>query len=198
MIGAMTQAPDTPSSDLKPWIVKASREVIRDPWIKVRADDCLTAEGVEVSPYYVLDYPDWIQVVALDDEDHVILIEQYRHGIQAVSLELPAGGIDPEDPSPLAAGVRELEEETGYVGGEWRYLGRLSPNPATHSNFCHTVLAQGVRPGGRLLDDPTEKIKVLRVPVQEAARLSLDGSILNAMQIASLVIALGAIGQWNP
>jgi len=194
----MTNPSDPPSPDLKPWIVKASREVIRDRWLKVRADDCITAEGIEVAPYYVLDYPDWIHVVALDEEDHVILVEQYRHGIRAMSLELPAGGIDPGDPSPLAAAARELEEETGYVGADWRYLGRLSPNPATHGNFCHTALAQGVRPGGRPLNDPTERIRVVRVPVREAVRLSLDGGILNAMQIASLVVALSAIGKWNP
>lgn len=194
----MTSTSDNRSADLKPWTVKASREVIRDRWIGLRADDCVTAEGTKVAPYYVLDYPDWVQVVALDDEDHVILVEQYRHGIQAMSLELPAGAIDRNDSSPLAAAARELEEETGYVGDHWRYFGRLSPNPATHTNFCHTVLAQGVRSEGKLLKDPTEQIKVVRVPVPEAVRLATNGAILNAMQVASLVLALSAIGKWKP
>lgn len=194
----MANPPDSASADLKPWIVTASRDVIRDRWIGLRADDCRTAEGTVIAPYYVLDYPDWVQVVALDDEDHVILVEQYRHAFGGLTLELPAGAIDAHDPSPLAAGARELEEETGYVGQTWRSFGKLSPNPATHTNFCHTVLAQGVRPGGRRLGDPTEQIRVVRMPVREAIRLATEGGLVNAMQVASLALTLSAIGRWNP
>jgi 8-oxo-dGDP phosphatase len=183
--------------ELKPWTVKTSRDVIRDRWIKLRADDCMTAEGAEVAPYYVLEYPDWVHVVALDDEDHIILVEQYRHAFGGLSLEVPAGAIDREDSSPLAAAARELEEETGYVAEHWRYFGKHSPNPATHTNFCHTVLAQGVRLSGKKLNDPTEQIKVLRVPVQDVIRLAANGTITNAMQIASLAIALSTIGKWS-
>lgn len=193
----MTAASDSPSAELKPWTVKSSRDVIRDRWVKLRADDCVTAEGVEVAPYYVLEYPDWVQVVALDEEDHLILVEQYRHAYGGLSLEVPAGAIDPEDSSPVAAAARELEEETGYVAERWLSFGKHSPNPATHTNFCHTVLAQGVRLSGTRLNDPTEQIKVVRVPVRDATRLAADGTLTNAMQIASLAIALSAIGKWS-
>jgi 8-oxo-dGTP pyrophosphatase MutT (NUDIX family) len=172
--------------------------VIRDRWVKLRSDDCVTAEGVEVAPYYVLEYPDWVHVVALDDEDHIILVQQYRHGYGGISLEVPAGAIDREDPSPVEAAAREFEEETGYVAEQWRYFGKHSPNPATHTNFCHTVLAQGARQNGQKLNDPTEQIKVVRMPVQEAVRHACDGTIVNAPQVASLAIALSAIGKWNP
>jgi 8-oxo-dGTP pyrophosphatase MutT (NUDIX family) len=184
--------------EIKPWTVKTSRDVIRDRWVKLRADDCVTADGVEVAPYYVLEYPDWVHVVALDDEDHIILVKQYRHAFGGISLEVPAGAIDQEDLSPLAAAARELEEETGYVAEHWRSFGKHSPNPATHTNFCHTVLAQGARLSGKTLNDPTEQIKVVRVPVQDACRLAADGTLTNAMQIASLAIALTAIGKWSP
>ncbi|EIM29257.1 NUDIX hydrolase [Microvirga lotononidis] len=193
----MTTGPDPSSTDLKPWTVSRSRDVIRDRWVTLRADDCVTAEGVEIAPYYVLEYPDWVHVIAIDDEDHLVLIEQYRHAFGGLSLEVPAGAIDREDPSVLAAAARELEEETGYVAERWRSLGKHSPNPATHTNSCHTVLALGARPVGRKLNDPTEQIKVVRVPVGDAARLAADGTLTNAMQIASLAIALGAIGKWH-
>jgi 8-oxo-dGTP pyrophosphatase MutT (NUDIX family) len=193
----MTFPPDASSQEPKPWTVKNSRVVIRDRWVKLRADDCMTAEGAEISPYYVLEYPDWVHIVALDDADHVVLVEQYRHGFGDLSLEVPAGAIDREDPSVLAAAARELEEETGYVAEQWRSFGKHSPNPATHTNFCHTVLALGARPSGRKLNDPTEQIKVVRVPVRDAARLAAEGTLTNAMQIASLAIALSAIGKWS-
>lgn len=86
--------------------------VLRDRWISVHADDCVTAEGVEISPYYVLEYPDWVNVVALDEYDHVLLIRQYRHGLGRISLELPCGGAEPGE-STLDAARRELLEETG-------------------------------------------------------------------------------------
>ncbi|MGO4524450.1 NUDIX hydrolase [Microvirga sp. 2MCAF35] len=193
----MTSSSDPSSPQPKPWTVTNSRDVIRDRWITLRADDCVTDDGAEIAPYYVLEYPDWVHVVALDDEDHVILVEQYRHGFGGLSLEVPAGAIDREDPSVLAAAARELEEETGYVAEQWRSFGKHSPNPATHTNFCHTVLALGARLSGRKLNDPTEQIKVVRVPVRDAARLAADGTITNAMQIASLAIALSAIGKWS-
>ena len=193
----MTSTSDRSSTEPKPWTVKTSRDVIRDRWIGLRADDCVTADGVEVAPYYVLEYPDWVHVVALDDEDHIILVEQYRHAFGGMTLEVPAGAIDKEDPSPLAAAARELEEETGYVAERWRSFGKHSPNPATHTNFCHTVLAQGVRLSGKKLNDPAEQIKVVRVPVQEAIRLAANGTMTNAMQIASLALALSAIGKWS-
>ncbi|WP_262029360.1 NUDIX hydrolase [Microvirga sp. Mcv34] len=193
----MASTPDDHPSDIRPWTVKHSRDVIRDRWVTLRADDCVTAEGVEIAPYYVLEYPDWVHVVAIDDEDHLILIEQYRHAFGGISLEVPAGAIDREDPSVLAAAARELEEETGYVAEQWRSFGKHSPNPATHTNFCHTVLALGARPTGRTLNDPTERIAVVRVPVRDAARLAADGTLTNAMQIASMAIALSAIGQWT-
>ena len=90
-----------------PWSVTGARSVIRDRWIDLRADDCLTSDGHVVAPYYVLRWPDWVQIVAIDDEDHVVLIEQYRHGLGIISLELPSGAIDAADASPIAAGKRE-------------------------------------------------------------------------------------------
>lgn len=191
----MTTLPDSP---LKLWTVTSSRDVIRDRWIKLRSDDCMTAEGVAVAPYYVLEYPDWVQIVAIDDEDHVILVRQYRHALSGISLEVPAGAVERDDPSPVAAAARELEEETGYVADNWRYFCKHSPNPGTHTNAVHTVLAQGVRLSGKKLNDPAEQIEVVRIPVREAVRLASDGTIGNAMQVASLAIALGAIGKWNP
>ncbi|NHN84942.1 NUDIX domain-containing protein [Acetobacter musti] len=177
------------------WTVRSSKYVLKDRWISVRADDCLTPDGTEIAPFYVLEYPDWVQVVALDGEDHVILVGQYRHGLGGMSLELPAGVMEPGDDGPLSAGARELREETGYGGAEWRCVGRLSPNPSTHNNFCHVVLAQGVSFLGEPVDDPTERIRVVRVPVAEAVQLAMSGGIVQAMHVASLLMALNAAGK---
>jgi 8-oxo-dGDP phosphatase len=178
---------------IKAWRALSSREVLRDRWISVRADDCVTADGVEVSPYYVLDYPDWVHVVALDPLDRVLLIRQYRHGAGVISIELPAGGVDPSDADILAAGARELAEEAGY-GGRMSLVGVHSPNPANHSNRVHTVVARDIWPVGSPKKDPLEEIEPFFVDVDEAVRLATSGEMISAMQVASLLLGLRSAG----
>lgn len=177
------------------WTVTRSRHVHRDRWISLRADDCVTASGASVAPYYVLEYPDWVHVIALDRAGHLLLARQYRHGIGRSSLELPGGMMDPSDPDPVAAGLRELAEEAGYGGGDPpRLVASLSPNPATHANRLHAVLVLNVECRGRAAPEPTEDIQVERVPVREAVRLALQGDILHAAHVGLLLIGLSAAG----
>jgi 8-oxo-dGTP pyrophosphatase MutT (NUDIX family) len=180
--------------NLDKWSVAASRYVLQDRWISVRADDCVTTEGVTIAPYYVLEYPDWVQIVALDDRGNVLLIKQYRHALGDISTEIPAGGVDSADADPIAAAHRELLEETGYTAGRARILSITSPNAGTHANCIHTVLMQDIRYHGQVQDDPSERIEPLWVSCEAAFQMAISGRIANAMQGASLVAALAAVG----
>lgn len=174
------------------WTVNRSRIIIRDRWVSLRADDCVTPSGVEIAPFYVLEYPDWVHVVAVDAEDHVLLVRQYRHGYGASTLELPGGIMDAADDSPLITAARELKEETGCSGGTFRLLASLSPNPATHTNRVHVVLAQAVVRTGPVTPDVTENIEVIRMPATEAAALALRGDMAHAQHVGLLMIGLKA------
>jgi 8-oxo-dGTP pyrophosphatase MutT (NUDIX family) len=180
-------------SPIVPWRVLASEHLRRDRWISLRADRCVTAEGVEVAPYYVLEYPDWVHVVAIGADRRVLLVEQYRHGAAAVTLEVPAGRMDPADGSPLEAARRELLEETGCAGSELALVGASSPNPASHDNQVHTVLATGVAAIQAPLEDPRERLQTRWVSREEAFGLALRGA-LPALQAASLFTAYHALG----
>ena len=183
---------------MKPWKRKSSRYVLRDRWISVRADDCVTAEGVDISPYYVLEYPDWVNIVALDEYDHVLLVRQYRHGLGRISLELPCGGAEPGK-SALDAARRELLEETGYGNARSMTLvASLSPNAANHANLDHTVLAEQVSAISAPRHDPTEILELARVPYREALNLALGGAIMQATHVASLMLGLSAAGKISP
>ncbi|MEZ2224036.1 NUDIX hydrolase [Rhizobium sp. RCC_161_2] len=175
--------------NLLPWQVQSSKVVLKDRWIDVRADDCLTAEGAVIAPYYVLSYPDWVHVVAIDRTGNVILIEQYRHGIAANSLEVPGGGIDAGE-APLEAAKRELLEETGYTSDDWLYCGRLCPNPANQNNFSHIVLARNVVQTMQPADDPTEKVNIHLTPVPIVIKQALAGAICQALHVSALFMAL--------
>ncbi len=182
--------------ELPPWQRLGSRYVLNDRWIAVRADDCVSAAGVEIAPYYVLEYPDWVQIVALDADDNVVMVRQYRHGIGRTCLELPAGRVDAQDGTPLVTAARELLEETGYASREpLTLLASLSPNTATHANRTHTVLARNVSRIAEPALDPTESIMVELVAKDEALRRALAGEVMQSMHVASLVIGLEAAGK---
>ncbi|HEY3270495.1 MAG TPA: NUDIX hydrolase, partial [Geothrix sp.] len=90
--------------------------------------------------FYRLQGPDWVNVVAFTRAGDLLVVEQFRHGIDASTLEIPGGGCDPEE-APEAAARRELREETGFVSDRWVSLGSCTPNPATQNNRCHCFLA---------------------------------------------------------
>lgn len=184
-------------ADLPAWEVKSSTHLLHDRWLKVRADTCITAEGMEIAPYYVLEYPDWVQVVALDAEDNIYLVQQYRHGLGVVALELPGGAIDARDAGPVEAAARELREETGLSAPEWEYVGSLAANPATHTNLCHIVLARNVELTGKPSDDPTERIRLIRMPIRHAIGLALEGKMIQVIHVAALTLALHKAGKWD-
>lgn len=180
---------------LKPWTVTASRIVLADRWIRVRADSCVADNGDAIDPFYVLEYPDWVHVVALTDDDRLVMNRQYRHGAGEVHLELPGGVMDASDADPIAAGRREFLEETGHGAREFRHVVSLRPNPATHANRVHTVLALGAVPVGVQAFDNGEEIAVDLVPVAEVLRLVREGAVQHAPHVASLLLALAAAGR---
>ncbi len=177
------------TAPLAPWRVLSTQTVLDSPWLKVRADRCMTEAGHEVSPYYVLTYLDWALVIATDTEGQLILVRQYRHGVSATSTELPCGGVEKNDADPVAAGQRELLEETGYGGGQWAYAGRLAANPATQDNYCHIIVATGVSKMAEPVEDPAEKLQVVRTSVQAALDLALNGGMLQAIHVAAFMVA---------
>ena len=179
------------------WTVTASRIIHKDRWITLRADNCVSDEGVEFAPWYVIEQPDWVQVVAITDANEVVLIEQYRHGRAMISLELPTGVLDHPGEAPLAAGQRELAEETGYTAHEWRLLASIPVNPSNHNNLTHIVLATGAALTGVPADDPRERVRAHLRPASEVVALARSGGITQAMHVTGLALALAELGLWG-
>jgi 8-oxo-dGTP pyrophosphatase MutT (NUDIX family) len=175
------------------WRVTASRHIHKDRWISLRADDCVTDEGAVIAPYYVLEYPDWVEVVALDADNNVLLVKQYRHALGDISVELPAGGMDPGETDPVEAARRELLEEAGCAG-TLTLVGETRPNAGTHTNRTHIVLARDVVKVADPQDEPSERIESVWVSCAEAIRMALAGEITVGMQAASLLRGLAQAG----
>lgn len=110
---------------------------------QTRYDQMRNPRNQRVMRRLVLESVDWVNMVARTPAGELVMVEQYRFGIGATTLETPGGMVDPGEDS-LAAAQRELLEETGYGGGDWNYLGAVEPNPAIHPHLCHHWLADGV------------------------------------------------------
>jgi ADP-ribose pyrophosphatase len=111
-----------------------------------------------VEDFYVLSMPDWVQVVPLRPDGRFVMVEQFRHGTRRVTIEFPAGIVEPGE-TPAECAVRELEEETGFVAGSTEVVGRLDPNAAIQDNELFVVVAHDCEPGGTIDPDPRERIR---------------------------------------
>jgi 8-oxo-dGTP pyrophosphatase MutT (NUDIX family) len=136
-------------------------------------------------PFYVLDCPDWVNVIALTDRNEVVLVRQFRAGTRSVTLEIPGGGVEPHDRTPLLAARRELREETGHSARRWKRLGVVQPNPAILTNRCTTYLAGGCRPVGEIMPDAGEDLAVELVPLTRIPSLIRRGEITHSLVIAA-------------
>jgi 8-oxo-dGTP pyrophosphatase MutT (NUDIX family) len=178
-----------------PWTVLDSRTLIRDRWISLRADTLRDAAGVELSPWYVLEYPDWVAAVVLTDDDRLVMVRQWRHGARAWTLELPAGIIDPTDADPVAAARRETLEETGHEAGEWRHLYAGYGNPAIQNNRLHLVLGTGARAVAETRPDPGERLSVELVPVADVLAGIGQSMIGQSMHVGAILFGLATAGR---
>ncbi len=169
---------------LTPWKILESRH----PFPKFRMDSCRLPSG---KPYkaYVFEFDSWANVVALTKNNEVVLVKQYRHGVQEVLLELPGGVVD-DGENPLEGAKRELMEETGYSAGSIIEVGRLYPNPAIQQNTLYCYLATDVELTGEQHLDEAEEIEVHLVPLDDLVEMAVQGRFLHALNVAVLFQAL--------
>jgi ADP-ribose pyrophosphatase len=151
--------------------------------LKLRVDSVLTANGRETERE-IVEHSDCVAIVALDGNNKVLLVNQFRKAVEKELLEIPAGGIEPGE-DPVATVRRELQEETGYLPRKVERLGGFYSAPGYCTEYLYLYLATDLIPS-QLRAEDTENIRLVRVPVSQISSLITSGSICDAKSIAGL------------
>ena len=144
----------------------------------------LASENIE-GDFYILNPPDWINVVATTPDMEFVTVEQYRHGVDKPTLEIPGGMVDPGE-TPLEASKRELLEETGYQSDHWISLGVVDVNPAIQTNNTYTYWAKDCKKIRKQSLDQHERIKTGLIPEPEFLELVANGTITHSLVVAAV------------
>lgn len=178
---------------MQKWKVLDSKYIVQRPWATLRVDKLELPNGNVKDEYYVLEYPTWVNMVAITEDNMVLFVRQYRHGAGQILVELPAGVVEEGEDLEDAA-RRELLEETGYAFDKIEYICELYANPATSGNLTYTYLLQG---GKKVQDqqlDHSEDIEVVKMSIDEAKKFLFENKIGQALHSAALFYTFQKMG----
>ena len=167
---------------IQPWKVTRSEMLLDGRIFKVRKDVVVNPRTGQPHDMFVLEQPNWVNVIPLTPDERVVMVEQWRHGTRSVHLETP-GGLMEDGETPEQCARRELLEETGYEAGEVVRLGTVHPNPAIQNNLQHYVLATNCRHVAAPALDSAEDIMVRLVPLSEVPDMIRTGKITHGIVI---------------
>lgn len=171
---------------LKPW-PKINSKALGDYRIfKVRSDEKVSPRTGQKHDFFVIECADWVNVIAVTPDQQLVMVEQYRHGSNTVELEIPGGIMDAVDASPVATGVRELREETGFEGERARPLGNVFANPAIMNNTCHTVIIENCALKHSVEWDSGEDMVTRLVSIADLPGLVATGKIRHPLVVVAL------------
>lgn len=167
------------------WKTLKSEYIIKRPWLTARRDVVQLPNGEINDEFYVLEYPDWINVIAITPDDHFVFVRQYRYALDLDSIELCAGVIEPNE-TPEEGARRELLEETGFGGGEWKEFMTIGQNPSTCNNLTHCFIATGVEKIQDQHLDRTEDIDVVLLSREQVLEMLKSDTLKQALMLAPL------------
>ena len=166
------------------WKRIESEEIADCRVFKVRKELSRNLNTGKSASFFTTENPDWINVIPVTEKDEVVLIQQYRHGTQENTLEIPGGMIDNNE-APIDAAKRELLEETGFVAQTLIELGRSRPNPAIQDNWVYHFLATDCKQIGKTSFDEHESIVAKLVPIERIPMLIKNGEIVHSLVLAA-------------
>ncbi len=166
------------------WVRTGSEKIADCPVFDIRRDTCVRPSDDRIADFYVIESPDWVNIIARTKDSRLVMIEQFRHGTDQINLELPGGIID-KDEEPRASAARELLEETGYSSDKWTLIGTSRPNPAIQSNTIYHYLALECEKTADTSFDENESIVTRLLAENEVESLIMNGEITHSLVVAA-------------
>jgi ADP-ribose pyrophosphatase len=182
-----------PSSGLS-WRVLKSELILDNQWAKVRRDVCELPNGTVIPDYYYWEGGDFAQIFAITTANRIVVTRHYRHPVTQMVTGLPAGFIEPEDATPLAAAQRELREETGYTGFNWIELGTLNISSAKATTRAHIFLLKGAVREFEPAPDPNEAMEVMLLDLRALLELISKNEMQDSTSLATTLRAMQTLG----
>ena len=176
------------SEEPESWTTTSSRGIADCRVFRVREDTSRRDSDGAGSTFFVVESPDWANIVAVTSSGEIVLIEQFRHGVEKMVAEIPGGMVD-DGEDPTAAARRELIEETGYSAGRMIAIGKSFPNPAIQNNTIHHFLALDCEKTAEVAFDDHESIVTRLVPLSELENLVHNGEITHSLAITAIYYA---------
>ncbi len=174
------------------WRVTASSYVIDTHFLRLRKDTIELADGSIVEDYYVRESRGFVIVFAITEDQRVVLVRQYKHGIAQELLELPAGAIDPGE-QPLETAIRELREETGYTAPSLEHVRTFIVDPTNSDSIAHLYLARNAHQTAEQDLDATESIELDLATLDELREFVRSGTIDSVAHVASIYLILDTL-----
>lgn len=175
------------AKQIKPWKVIDRTHIADYTVFSVYRVQAQSPRNGEIFSFHTIGCGAWINIFPITEKGEVVMIRQYRHGTEEITLEIPGGLAEPSEDPALAA-RREMLEETGYESDTIIPLGWVTPNPAFLTNRCYSFLAQNAHPKGEQTLDRGEDIEVVLVPVNRLRELVSDGTITHSLVIAAIYL----------
>lgn len=172
------------SHSVASWRAIQEETLLETPVFDIKRRRALLERESLEGDFYLIEAPAWVNVIATTGEDKVVIVEQYRHGIEAPTIEIPGGVVDRGE-SPRQAVARELEEETGYQAGKWHALGKVSSNPALFTNYTYLYWAENCQHHKEPSTDQHEYIKTHLVDLDRFLEWVHKGDIHHALVVAA-------------
>jgi ADP-ribose pyrophosphatase len=173
---------------IKPWKKRGSKSLGDFRIFTIRSDQAVSPRTGAEHEVFIIDCVNWVNIIATTPDERLVMVEQYRHGTDTIELEIPGGMMDAGDVSPIATGLRELKEETGYEGKNEKaeIIGKIFPNPAIMSNTTFTVLVENCALKHAPVFDDGEDLVTRLVPISEIPNLMAEGKIRHALVAVAL------------
>lgn len=178
---------------LEPWKTLEQTIQYQKKWFSVHTQKVQLPDGRILDPYFVVNVPNWTNIIIATDREELIMVKQYRQATQTFTIE-PAGGLIDEGETPLQAAIREMQEETGYTSNQISLLSEVFPNPALQPTKAYFYLAENASPTTSKNFDAFEDIEIVVLPKQDVLSMLQNNQFTNGVQVGAIYKAVLKLG----